>query len=65
MLAIRLSDEIESRLDSLAKQTGRTKTFYARKQYWRIWKTWKIIIFQQKLPHAFAVVMKPCIHLKT
>ncbi|MBL2906212.1 CopG family transcriptional regulator, partial [Klebsiella pneumoniae] len=27
MLAIRLSDEIESRLDSLAKQTGRTKTF--------------------------------------
>ncbi|HAP3166397.1 TPA: CopG family transcriptional regulator, partial [Escherichia coli] len=25
MLAIRLSDEIESRLDSLAKQTGRTK----------------------------------------
>ncbi|EJK88796.1 hypothetical protein UUU_45130 [Klebsiella pneumoniae subsp. pneumoniae DSM 30104 = JCM 1662 = NBRC 14940] len=35
------------------------------KQYWRIWKTWKIIIFQQKLPHAFAVVMKPCIHLKT
>ncbi|EGO7253073.1 TraY domain-containing protein [Salmonella enterica] len=30
MLAIRLSDEIESRLDSLAKKTGRTKTFYAR-----------------------------------
>jgi RHH-type rel operon transcriptional repressor/antitoxin RelB len=30
MLAIRLSDETESRLDALAKQTGRTKTFYAR-----------------------------------
>ncbi|MCP5682634.1 TraY domain-containing protein, partial [Klebsiella pneumoniae] len=30
MLAIRLSDEIESRLNLLAKQTGRTKTFYAR-----------------------------------
>lgn len=30
MLAIRLSDEIESRLESLAKLTGRTKTFYAR-----------------------------------
>ncbi len=30
MLAIRLSDDIEARLDSLAKQTGRTKTFYAR-----------------------------------
>ncbi|WP_239004222.1 type II toxin-antitoxin system RelB family antitoxin [Salmonella enterica] len=30
MLAIRLSDEIESRLEFLAKQTGRTKTYYAR-----------------------------------
>ncbi|QXB07852.1 TraY domain-containing protein (plasmid) [Providencia rettgeri] len=30
MLAIRLSDDIESRLESLAKLTGRTKTFYAR-----------------------------------
>lgn len=30
MLAIRLSDETELRLDALAKQTGRTKTFYAR-----------------------------------
>lgn len=30
MLAIRLPDEIEARLDKLAKVTGRTKTFYAR-----------------------------------
>ena len=30
MLAIRLPAEIESRLDFLAKSTGRTKTFYAR-----------------------------------
>jgi RHH-type rel operon transcriptional repressor/antitoxin RelB len=30
MLAIRLSDEIETRLAALAAQTGRTKTFYAR-----------------------------------
>ena len=30
MLAIRLPDEIEKRLDALAKRTGRTKTFYAR-----------------------------------
>lgn len=30
MLAIRLPAEIESRLDALAKVTGRTKTFYAR-----------------------------------
>lgn len=30
MLAIRLPSEIESRLEALAKATGRTKTFYAR-----------------------------------
>ena len=30
MLAIRLPKDIEDRLDRLAKQTGRTKTFYAR-----------------------------------
>ncbi len=31
MLAIRLPAEIEERLTALAKATGRTKTFYARK----------------------------------
>jgi len=30
MLAIRLPMEIETRLDHLAKLTGRTKTYYAR-----------------------------------
>ena len=30
MLAIRLKPEIEDRLKNLAKQTGRTKTYYAR-----------------------------------
>jgi RHH-type rel operon transcriptional repressor/antitoxin RelB len=30
MLAIRLPEIIEKRLDRLAKRTGRTKTFYAR-----------------------------------
>ncbi len=30
MLAIRLPEEMEKRLTFLAKQTGRTKTFYAR-----------------------------------
>ena len=30
MLALRLPIEIETRLDALAKSTGRTKTFYAR-----------------------------------
>jgi RHH-type transcriptional regulator, rel operon repressor / antitoxin RelB len=29
MLAIRLPVEVENRLDRLAKETGRTKTFYA------------------------------------
>ena len=31
MLAIRLPEELEQRLTHLAKVTGRTKTFYARK----------------------------------
>jgi RHH-type transcriptional regulator, rel operon repressor / antitoxin RelB len=30
MLAIRLSADIEERLEALASRTGRTKTFYAR-----------------------------------
>jgi RHH-type rel operon transcriptional repressor/antitoxin RelB len=30
MLAIRLPEELELRLENLAKKTGRTKTFYAR-----------------------------------
>jgi RHH-type rel operon transcriptional repressor/antitoxin RelB len=30
VLALRLTPEIESRLERLAKRTGRTKSFYAR-----------------------------------
>ena len=30
MLALRLSEDIETRLDALAKRTGRSKSFYAR-----------------------------------
>ncbi len=30
MLAIRLPEEIETRLEKLARATGRTKTYYAR-----------------------------------
>jgi RHH-type rel operon transcriptional repressor/antitoxin RelB len=30
MLAIRLPEAIEKRLDTLAKETGRTKSFYVR-----------------------------------
>ena len=31
MLSLRLPEEIEARLDVLAKATGRTKSYYARK----------------------------------
>ena len=31
MLAIRLGEKLSSRLDALARKTGRTKTWYARK----------------------------------
>jgi RHH-type rel operon transcriptional repressor/antitoxin RelB len=30
MLAIRLPEDIEARLENLARRTGRTKTYYAR-----------------------------------
>ena len=30
MLSIRLPEEVESRLERLAKRTGRTKSYYAR-----------------------------------
>lgn len=30
MIAIRLPNDIEKRLDALAKKTGRTKTYYVR-----------------------------------
>ncbi len=30
MLALRLPDDIERRLDELARKTGRTKSYYAR-----------------------------------
>ena len=31
MLALRLDEKLSSRLDALARKTGRTKTWYARK----------------------------------
>ncbi len=49
MLAIRLSDEIESRLDSLAANRQNKKTFYAREAILAHLEDWRIIIFQQKL----------------
>lgn len=35
MLAIRISHDIESRLQHLAQKTGRTKTYYAREALMR------------------------------
>jgi RHH-type rel operon transcriptional repressor/antitoxin RelB len=35
MLALRLPDEIEKRLEALARKTGRTKSFYAREAIMR------------------------------
>jgi predicted transcriptional regulator len=34
MPAIRLPEDIEARLENLAKRTGRSKTFYAREVFW-------------------------------
>jgi RHH-type transcriptional regulator, rel operon repressor / antitoxin RelB len=31
MLAIRLPEDVENRLEALSKKTGRTKTYYVRK----------------------------------
>ena len=36
MLALRLPPEIEKRLATLAKKTGRTKSFYAREAILRL-----------------------------
>jgi len=45
MLAIRLPEEVEKRLDALAKVTGRTKTFMRAKPSWNIWMMWKMSIW--------------------
>lgn len=34
-ISIRLSDDIEKRLDTLSQQTGRTKTYYVREAIWQ------------------------------
>ena len=42
MLAIRLPQSIEKRLEKLARRTGRTKTYYVREailQHSRSWRT--------------------------
>ena len=50
MLALRLSEDIESRLDKLAQATGAPKAFTLARPFltiWQIWKIWKIFISQK------------------
>jgi RHH-type rel operon transcriptional repressor/antitoxin RelB len=48
MLAIRLPEKIEKRLERLAKQTGRTKTYYAREAILQYLDDLEDIYFAQK-----------------
>jgi RHH-type rel operon transcriptional repressor/antitoxin RelB len=48
MLAIRLPEKIEKRLDRLAKGTGRTKTYYAREAILRYLDDLEDIYFAEK-----------------
>ena len=42
MIAIRLPADIDERLTALAKRTGRTKTYYAKKQSCGLWTILRI-----------------------
>lgn len=48
MLAIRLPEAIEKRLDRLAKRTGRTKTYYAREAILKYLDDLEDIYFAEK-----------------
>ena len=48
MLAIRLPEKVEKRLDRLARCTGRTKTFYAREAILRHLDDLEDIYFAEK-----------------
>jgi hypothetical protein len=47
MLALRLSEDIESRLDKSAKATGAPKAFTLARPFLNIWQIWKIFISQK------------------
>jgi hypothetical protein len=47
MLALRLSEDIESRLDKLAQATGAPKAFTLARPFLTIWQIWKIFISQK------------------
>jgi RHH-type rel operon transcriptional repressor/antitoxin RelB len=48
MFAIRLPEQLEERLESLAKRTGRTKTFYAKKAIEQIVEDMEDYLFAEK-----------------
>ena len=48
MLAIRLPEKLEKRLDRLAKRTGRTKTYYAREAILKYLDDLEDIYFAEK-----------------
>ena len=52
MLAIRLPEKIEKRLDRLAKRTGRTKTYYAREAILQYLDDLEDIYFAEKALQA-------------
>lgn len=45
MLGVRLEPELEQRLERLARETGRTKSYYAKEAIRSMWKTVKTTCF--------------------
>jgi RHH-type rel operon transcriptional repressor/antitoxin RelB len=63
MLAIRLPETIEKRLDRLAKRTGRTKTYYAREAILRHLDDLEDIYLAEKALNAMRSGRSPTIPL--
>jgi len=56
MLAIRLPQSIEKRLEKLAQRTGRTETYYIREATSNTWRRWKTRIWPKALWAKFFMV---------
>lgn len=65
MLAIRLPSDLEERLETLAKATGRTKTFYAREAIAAHLDNWKTSILQSNACWTTAPADLTLFHWKT
>jgi RHH-type rel operon transcriptional repressor/antitoxin RelB len=59
MLAIRLPEEIENRLNALAKETGRSKSFYVREAILEHLVTWKTFILRENVSQISAPAGAP------